>query len=280
MSDPLHDLLTHGRARLAGSPDPTRESRILLAHAAGLPREALHRLPDIVPDAALRAAYEAALSRRAGGEPVARILGYRDFWRHRFRITPAVLDPRPETETLVAEALAHPFDRVLDLGTGSGCILLSLLAERPDATGLGTDLSAAALDVARDNAARLGLADRATFAAADWFERVTGRFDLIVSNPPYVTAAELADLSPEVTRHDPAAALSPGGDGLDAVRRIAAGAAAHLAPGGRLLVEIGWKQGQAAAAVVRDAGFAEVRLLPDLDGRDRLVAATRPDSAA
>ncbi len=276
MSDPLDDLLAEGRARLGAVPDPGREARILLAHAAGLPRESLHRLSDGTPPENLRDAYIGLLDRRAAGEPVSRILGRRDFWRHAFRITPDVLDPRPETETLVAEGLAAPFSRLLDLGTGSGCILLSLLAERPAATGLGTDASAAALDVARANARDLGLEDRAAFARADWFAGLDGTFDLIVSNPPYIAEAEMAGLAPEVVRHDPPGALSPGGDGLGAVRRIAAGAAARLAPGGRLLVEIGWRQGRAAADLLSGAGLDDVRILPDLDGRDRVVAARAP----
>jgi release factor glutamine methyltransferase len=204
---------------------------------------------------------------------VAQLLGYRDFWKHRFIVTPDVLDPRPDTEALVAEALRRPFARVLDLGTGTGAILLSLLAERPAATGLGTDLSEAALTVARRNAAALRLADRADFAPADWFAGVAGQFDLIVSNPPYIAAAEMAGLAPEVRDWEPHLALTPGGDGLDAYRAIARGAGAHLAPGGRLVVEIGAAQGAAVAAIMAGAGLGPVRVLPDLDGRDRVVTA-------
>ncbi len=279
MSDPLRDLLSEGRQRLAHVPDPGREARILLAHAAGLPREALHRLAeDAHSDDALRETYAAVLERRAAGEPVSRIIGFRGFWRHSFRITPDVLDPRPDTETLVSMGLAGPFDRVLDLGTGSGCILLSLLHERSSASGLGTDISEAALDVARDNAMRLGLSSRATFARSDWFGEVRETFDLIVSNPPYIAEDEMASLPIDVAAHDPILALSPGGDGLGAVQRIAEGAGAHLRPGGRLLLEIGWRQGRAASALLDAAGFADVAVFPDLGGRDRVVAATWPGS--
>ncbi len=275
MSEPL----AIGRDRLRHCPDPLREARLLLAHAAGLSRERLHLLDgaDLTPEILGR--YDAYLTRRAAGEPVSRILGYRDFWTGRFRITPAVLDPRPETETLVALALQAPFGRVLDLGTGSGCILLSLLGERPDALGIGTDLSAAALDVARDNARSLGLEGPARFVRADWFDGVEGRFDLIVSNPPYIAAAELPGLFRDVRDHDPRMALSPGDDGLAAYRAIAIGLADHLVPGGRLLVETGWQQGAAVAAILCRAGLDAVSVHADLEGRDRVVTGRMPDHA-
>lgn len=263
------------RLAAAGVADPARDARLLVAHAAGIPagRLTLH-LDDPLPSAARLDELAAA---RAARRPMAQILGYRDFWKHRFIVTPDVLDPRPETETLVAAALSEPFARVLDLGTGTGAILLSLLAERPAATGLGTDLSPAALDVARRNAAALGLSGRATLLPSDWFTAVTGRFDLIVSNPPYIAAAELPALEPEVRDHEPRMALTPlddpGGDGLAAYRAIIAGAPEYLAPGGRMLLEIGPTQGAAVAALAADAGLRDVAVLRDFDGRDRVVAA-------
>ncbi|SFH22171.1 [protein release factor]-glutamine N5-methyltransferase [Palleronia marisminoris] len=269
------DALRMARTRLGHCPDPMRDARRLLADAAGLDPGALHRLDDTLP-AETRATFEALVARRAGGEPLARVLGYRDFWRHRFQITPDVLDPRADTETLVARALEVPWQRVLDLGTGSGCILLSLLAERGDAQGVGTDISDAALDVARGNAAVLGLADRVRFARADWWQGVSGRFDLIVSNPPYIATDEMDELSPEVRDHDPRLALSPGGDGLEAYRIIAGGAADMLEPGGTLMVEIGWQQGPAVTRLFSAAGLADVALHTDLEGRDRVVSARRP----
>ncbi|HRO15392.1 MAG TPA: peptide chain release factor N(5)-glutamine methyltransferase, partial [Paracoccus sp. (in: a-proteobacteria)] len=198
------------------------------------------------------------------------IVGWRDFWKHRFRVTRDTLDPRPETETLVAAALDRPWRTVLDLGTGTGAILLSLLADRPGAAGLGVDLSPAALDVARANAAALGI--NAAFAQSDWFSAVHGQFDLIVSNPPYIAAAEMAGLSPEVRDWEPRAALTDEGDGLGAYRAIAAGAGAHLAPGGWMMVEIGPGQGAAVAGLFCAAGLHQVTVAPDLDGRDRLVS--------
>lgn len=268
----LAQILARAQAALGGGEAARREAQILLGHAAGLDRAALHRLADAALTPEILAAFEALAARRLRGEPISQILGYRDFWKHRFRVTRDTLDPRPETETLVAAALAAPFARVLDLGTGTGAILLSLLAERPLATGLGTDISPAALAVAEGNARALGLAGRAGFALSDWFAGVDGRFDLIVSNPPYITQAEMAGLSPEVRDWEPRLALTPGGDGLDAYRAIAAGAGAHLAPGGRLLAEIGPAQGAAVAALFAAAGLRAIAVLPDLDGRDRVVA--------
>ncbi|MHA6346688.1 peptide chain release factor N(5)-glutamine methyltransferase [Roseivivax sp. CAU 1761] len=263
------------RLDAAGVDDPGRDARRLLAHALGIaPARLTLALPDpLAPEA--EAAFAALVARRAARVPVSHLTGRREFWGRSFEVTPDVLDPRPETESLVAEALARGFARVLDLGTGSGCILLTLLAERPAATGLGTDLSAAALDVARRNAGALGCAGRAEFAHGAWWQAVpaASRFDLVVSNPPYIAAAEMAALAPEVRDHEPADALTDHGDGLSAYRAIAAGAGGHLAPGGRLLVEIGAAQGPAVAAIFAAAGLAAVRVLPDLDGRDRVVAA-------
>lgn len=261
------------RLRAAGIEDAPGDARRLLAHALHLPPDRLIlALPDpMTPPQAL--AYETAIVARLTRQPVAQITGTRLFWGRSFRVTSDTLDPRPETEILVAEALVQPFERLLDLGTGTGCILLSCLADRPGATGLGVDASAAALKVAADNARRLGLEDRAAFGLSDWFSAVEGRFDLIVSNPPYITEAEMADLAPEVRDHEPRMALTPGGDGLAAYRAIAAGVAEHLVPGGRLLLEIGPTQGAAVAALLAAQGLQGVRILPDLDGRDRVVAA-------
>lgn len=264
------------RLAAAGVADAARDARLLLAHAMGIaPDRLMLALHDpLPPEAAQR--FEAALAARAARQPVSQITGQRQFWGRSFRVTPDVLDPRPETETLIAAALEAPFARVLDLGTGSGAILLTLLAERPGAQGLAVDLSPAALAVAQGNAAALGLADRASFHLSDWFAAVDGRFDLIVSNPPYIAQDEMGDLSPEVRDWEPHLALTPGGDGLAAYRAIAAGALAHLVPGGRLLVEIGPRQGQAVAALFAGAGLQAPRILPDFDGRDRVVAASCP----
>lgn len=266
------------RLRDAGVDDPARDARALLAHAMGLPpdRLTLH-LPDTL-DAAQETAFLAAIAARAARQPVAQITGQRLFWGRAFRVTPDTLDPRPETERLVEEALSRPFVRMLDLGTGTGCILISCLLGMKMATGLGTDLSAAALTVAEANAARHGLT-RARFQQGDWFQGIAGRFDLIVSNPPYIAQGEMAGLAPEVRDWEPHGALTPGGDGLDAYRAIARGAPARLMPGGRLLLEIGPTQGAAVSALLAAQGLTAIRVLPDLDGRDRVVAAVAPGDA-
>ncbi|MDQ7263809.1 peptide chain release factor N(5)-glutamine methyltransferase [Paracoccus sp. PS-1] len=270
------EALRQGAARLAaaGVPAAADDARLLLAHALELPRRHLAAaLAAPLPPEALRR-FDAALAARAARQPVSQILGRRAFWKHEFRVTRDTLDPRPETEALVEAALAEPFASVLDLGTGTGAILISLLAERPGARGLGTDISPAALELAQENAAKLGVC--ADFLESDWFASVSGEFDLIVSNPPYIALDEMADLSPEVREWEPRKALTDEADGLSAYRAIAAGAPAHLSPGGRLLVEIGPTQGAAVAALMREAGLTEARILPDLDGRDRVVAARKP----
>lgn len=267
------------RLRAAGVDDPAGDARWLLAHALGIDpgRLTLH-LPEPL-GAAAAARFDAAITARAARQPVSRIIGFREFYGRRIQIGAAVLDPRPETEILVELALSEAFATVLDLGTGSGCILLTLLAEREQAQGCGSDISGDALEIARRNAAALGVADRASLTQSDWFTGISGRYDLIVSNPPYIAQAEMAALAPEVRDHEPALALTPGGDGLDAYRAIAAGAGAHLATGGRLMVETGPTQGEAVARLMRDAGLVAVTVTPDLDGRDRVVSGRKPDSA-
>lgn len=257
------------RLNAAGIERPERDARRLVAFAAGTApdRLTLHLRDDFTAAAAL----ERALSARLARQPVAQITGERLFWGRSFRVTPDVLDPRPETEELIAAALEEPFARLLDLGTGTGCIALTLLAERPSATGLATDLSQAALAVAQENARRFGAS--VEFVLSDWFSGVTGRFDLIVSNPPYIAAAEMAGLAPETRDWEPHLALTDGGDGLGAYRAIAAAAGAHLAPGGRLLLEIGAGQGAAVVALLHEAGLEDIRVRPDMDGRDRVVSA-------
>ncbi|MGP3723624.1 peptide chain release factor N(5)-glutamine methyltransferase [Cereibacter sphaeroides] len=264
------------RLAAAGIDEAARDARRLMAHAMAIdPARLTLHLPDpLPPEAAAR--FEAALAARAARQPVGQIVGERLFWGRRFRVTRDTLDPRPETEGLIEAALAEPFATVLDLGTGTGCIAVTLLAERPVAHGIATDLSPAALAVAAENAAALGVASRLELRLSDWFAAVPERVDLILSNPPYIAADEMAALAPEVRLWEPHLALSPGGDGLDAYRAIARGAPAHLRPGGRLLLEIGAAQGRAVAGLVEAAGLARVSVLPDLDGRDRLVSAHLP----
>nr|WP_207623781.1 peptide chain release factor N(5)-glutamine methyltransferase [Rhodobacter calidifons] len=263
------------RLQEAGIEDAARDARVLLAHALGIGHDRLTlKLPDEMTEPQTRA-YEEALAARCARQPVAQITGRRPFWGLSFRVTRDTLDPRPETETLVAEALTRPFRKMLDLGTGTGCILLSCLRGMAQARGLGTDISDAALQVAMGNTRDLGLEARARFRKSDWFAAVTGTYDLIVSNPPYIAAEEMPGLAPEVRDWEPQQALTPGGDGLDAYRAIARGAGGRLLPGGRLLVEIGPAQGQAVAALFAAAGLERIRILPDMDGRDRVVAAEK-----
>ena len=267
------------RLQEAGIEDGARDARVLLAHALGIGHDRLTLKLQDEMSAPQEAVYDQALAARMARQPVAQITGRRLFWGHSFRVTGDTLDPRPETEVLVAEALRAPFVKILDLGTGTGCILLSCLKAMPMARGLGVDISDAALQVAIGNTRDLGLEARARFRKSDWFAGVTGAYDLIVSNPPYIAEHELRDLAPEVRDWEPHLALSPGGDGLDAYRAIARGAGARLLPGGRLLVEIGPTQGAAVARLFADAGLADIRVLPDLDGRDRVVAAVKAGAA-
>ena len=259
----------------AGVDGAPRDARLLLAHALGTGADRLTLiLHDTVPTDAL-ARFDSLVGQRASRVPVAYLIGRRQFFGRDFIVTPAVLDPRGDTETLIAAALARPFTRLLDLGTGSGAIACTLLAERAETTGVATDLSPAALDVARRNAAALGVADRVVFVESDWFGLLNGRFDLIVSNPPYIAAAEMPGLSPEV-RNEPRAALTDDADGLTAYRAITAGAGAHLTKGGRLLVEVGAAQGAEVSALCAAAGFAQVVVSKDIDGRDRCVSGDWP----
>ncbi|THD73473.1 peptide chain release factor N(5)-glutamine methyltransferase [Thalassobius vesicularis] len=276
MKPRVSETLRFGAARLAEAGIDAGDARHLLAFALGVSRDRLVLMGgDAMPSEAA-ARFDEALTRRIAHEPVSKIVGTRAFWGREFRVTPDVLDPRPETETLIAEALAGPAPtRFLDLGTGSGCIALTLLAEWPQARGVACDLSAAALNVAAENARSLGVEGQVDLRRSDWFGAVDGVFDLIVSNPPYITAQEMTELSPEVLGHDPHMALTPGGDGLEPYRVIARDGAAYLAPEGRVLVEIGWKQGPDVAALFAQNGWREIRVLPDLDGRDRVVAAIR-----
>ena len=270
--------LVAGTRRLseAGIEGASADARRLLAHALGVAPDRLTLvLQDAMSDAA-QTAFEAAIEARIARRPVSQIVGERQFWGRAFKVTQDTLDPRPETEILVAAALEKPFVKVIDLGTGTGCILISLLKSMTFAAGLGVDLSPAALAVARENVERHGLGNRVRVQEGDWFAGVEGRFDLIVSNPPYIAADEMAGLSPEVRDWEPHLALTPGGDGLDAYRAIARGAGTRLMPGGRILLEIGPTQGADVAALLAAQGFERISIRPDLDGRDRVVEGWKP----
>ena len=236
--------------------------------------------PDLVvpPDVAAR--FSSFTQRRLKFEPVSRILGSREFYGRSFRVTPDVLDPRADTETLIEAVLALARDqgpiRILDLGTGSGAIAVTLLAELPGATVVASDLSAAALRVAKGNAEGLGVAGRASFVQANWFEGVDGRFDLIVSNPPYVPLGDISGLAPDVREFDPPRALDGGPDGLEAYRRIAGGAGGHLAPKGHIILEIGAEQENAVNNLFKGQGFARESRHFDLSRHVRCLVFSRP----
>ena len=275
MSQPTGSvLLAQGVRQLndAGVPDAPRDARRLLAHAVGIEAGRLTLiLPEPVTQEA-EARFATLLQRRAGREPVSHLLGYREFYGRRFKVTRHVLDPRPETEILIEVALQDAFASVIDLGTGSGCILLTLLAELPEARGVGTDLSEDACRVAEDNMHAMDLAERAAILRTSWADGIEGQVDLVVSNPPYIGLDEMDGLSPEVHDHEPHMALTDGGDGLSAYREISQQAAGLLRVGGRLIVEIGPTQAIAVAQMFADNGFEKVRVIQDLDGRDRVVS--------
>lgn len=260
----------------AGLDTPSLDARLLGVDALGIGATALVTEPDVALSADEAARLAGFGLRRVAREPVARILGRAEFWSLPFRLSPETLVPRPDTETVVEAALALVPDRraairVLDLGTGSGCLLVALLHELPGAWGLGLDRSAAALATARANAARNGVADRAAFAAGDWAAALAGRFDLVVSNPPYIATSLVGGLDPEVARHDPPRALDGGPDGLAAYRTILASAPALLAPDGSLVLEIGHDQHAALAALVAAAGLRIAGTARDLGGHVRAL---------
>ncbi len=210
------------------------------------------------------------LKDRLQRKPLSQIIGKRQFFEHEFQVTSDTLDPRPETECLVLAALAGPVKRMLDLGTGTGAVAISILAARPAASGMATDISIEALRVAAGNAEQTGTANRLDLIVSDWFEKVQGKFDLIVSNPPYISKEEMNTLAPELS-FEPRLALTDEGDGLSAYRKILDNAMNYLTPGGRLLVEIGWQQGDLVSQLFKEAGLEKIEIQLDLDGRDRVV---------
>jgi release factor glutamine methyltransferase len=260
--------------RAAGIGDGMRVARRLLACVLHLPMPRLSIAVHVRISEADQEQFHALITRRAAREPVSHLTGSRLFYGRDFIVTSDVLDPRPETETLIEAALSEPFGSVLDLGTGSGCILLTLLCERPTAVGIGADLSTAALGVAARNRLALDCEGRAVLEQGSWYSALNGHseeFDLIVSNPPYIALDEMPGLSPEVRNHEPRMALTDEADGLNCYRQIIAGHGPYLARGGRLRVEIGPTQGQAVAQLMAQAGLHDIRVIADLDGRDRVV---------
>ena len=259
--------------RAAGIDSAARDARALVAHALGVAANRIVLLGSDPIDLKAQERLAGYLERRLRHEPVSKITGWRQFWGRDFHISKAVLDPRPETETVIVEALKHPAATVLDLGTGSGILAVTLMAEWPKAQALATDISPAALAVAGKNAARYDIGDRLSFAQSNWFEGVQGEFDLIVANPPYIAMEEMAGLDRDVRDFDPNIALTPGGDGLDPYRVIAAAVGRHLSPDGRLIVEIGHQQAADVLQIFQDAGLSSLCCHPDLAGRDRVISA-------
>jgi release factor glutamine methyltransferase len=266
-----------GAARLAqrGIDNPRLEARLLLAHALGCSVAGLLRDPAATLDPA---GYTALLARRTAHEPLAYILGRREFWSLDFAVSPATLIPRPESETLVEAALAAcpagPL-RVLDLGTGTGCLLLSVLHERPAAFGAGVDLSPEAAALAAANAAALGLGDRAAFVCGDWDAALDARFDLLLSNPPYIPTSEIGRLMPDVAKFEPRLCLDGGADGCDAYRRILAALPRLLTPLGVAVLELGAGQAPAVTAIAARAGL-QATVHDDLGGIARALVLRRP----
>jgi release factor glutamine methyltransferase len=269
---PIAEAIRLG-ASLLGGEDGARESRILLAHALGATREALIAEPGRLVDPA---PFLAMVERRRAREPIARIVGRKGFWTLDLEVSGASLVPRPDSETVVEAALdAAPSGpcRVLDLGTGTGCLLLAVLSELPGAWGVGVDREPEAALLAARNADAAGLAERAAFLAGDWADAVAGRFDLVLSNPPYIPSGDIAGLMPDVALHEPRLALDGGADGLDAYRAILPALDRLLAPGGAAVLECGIGQSSAIAAMAH--GWS-VDIHRDLAGIERALRLRRP----
>ena len=260
----------------AGIERARAEARLLAAHALGLSIEQI-----VADDGRLIGSTEldrlrTLATERARRRPMSQILGYREFYGRRFDVTPDVLTPRPDSETLIDAVLDHVADcgtslEILELGVGTGCLLLTLLAELPQARGVGVDLSAKALQVARGNAAALGLAGRCRLVQGDWTNAITGKFDLVISNPPYIPSADIAGLDPEVATHEPRLALDGGADGLSFYRRLAGDIARLLRPQGLLALEVGEGQARPVAALLAAAGIEVLEQRRDLAGIERCV---------
>lgn len=287
----LEDLLRVGREMLAraGIDDPALDARLLVEHFTGTTRAHAITAPKRPVEGEIASHIIAAFERRQAGEPVHRIIGFRAFYGLDLLVSPATLEPRPDTETLVDAMLPFVREavrrrgscRILDLGTGTGAIALALLSEVGDATATGVDISQDALHAAQRNADRIGLEARFTPLQSDWFEKVSGKWDVIVSNPPYIPTESIAGLAREVRDHEPIAALDGGEDGLDAYRRIAGKALDFLEEDGRIGLEIGFDQKRQVTAVFLDKGYDLEGSAKDLGGNDRvLIFATKSSRGA
>ncbi|MGB0748037.1 MAG: peptide chain release factor N(5)-glutamine methyltransferase [Magnetospiraceae bacterium] len=286
MSITIGALLELAARRLtdAGVPRPRLDARIMLCHVLGVGPEVILGWPERQVDEAAEERMHDLVDERTLRRPISQIIGRREFWSLDFAVTADTLTPRPESETLIETLLQvlpakESAYRVLDLGTGTGCLLLTLLSELPAATGLGVDASAAALDVARNNADALGLADRATFREGHWGEGLAEPFNLVVCNPPYIGTGEIDDLDPEVARHEPRGALDGGVDGLDCYREILWSLGRLLAPAAWVVFEIGPGQAEPVAAMMQQVGLRVEGVQADLAGMPRCVLARSAASA-
>ncbi len=268
------------RLKAAGIDSPAIDARLMLETAAGVSRTDIISDPyrELTPEQA--ATFDDYLARRAAREPVSHILGRKGFWKIMLGVSKHVLTPRPDTEVIVDSILAafdeHRHFTILDLGVGSGAILLAILAERPNAKGLGVDISSEALAVARENAANLGLESQVALLRGDWTQGLgDATFDVVVANPPYIPSAHIESLEPEVRDYEPRLALDGGTDGLDAYRGLAPEILRVLKPDGVFAVEIGFDQSEAVEALFREAGAEDVRTRKDLADKDRVVGGAK-----
>lgn len=280
----IQSLLNEGgrKLRLAGLDTPDLDSRLLLSHISGLPHAQLLSRDQQPLDETLCSKFDELLNRRLNHEPISRILGRREFWTYELKLSPDTLDPRPDTETLIEFVVKFFHDkrqeplRILDLGSGSGAILCALLAEFPNAKGLGIDISPGACETARQNLSETGLDRRGEIRSGDWADGIlqnaeVGHFDIVVSNPPYIPTGELARLAPEVRLFDPHIALDGGADGLDAFRSITAAIGYILATGGLLAFEIGMDQGDAVREIMQCGNLIDAGEMRDIAGHIRVL---------
>ena len=271
----VQELLIASQAKLreCGISDPIRDARLLLADCLELRTQNLNLLNDSYISEIKISKFWRMVKERCKGKPVSKILGYRSFWGRDFEINENVLDPRGDTETLIELILDCKFENMLELGTGSGAIAITVLAERPEVTCIATDISEYALKTALANSKRHGVESRLKLLHSNWFEKISGSFDVIVSNPPYISSEEYAQLSAEVVKYDPKISLTLGGDGLEAYREILSRALEKLSKNGHIFLEIGYTQANAVGHLFREAGFQQIKVHKDLGSRDRVISA-------
>ena len=278
MEETCYNLFIFGRERLkeVGISNGARESKKILAFVTNHEYSALNWMQEFKISKEIKFKFIDLIEKRVSGAPISKIIGKRLFFNSEFFVNENVLDPRPETEVVVSVALEKNFSTVLDLGTGTGCIVISLLKERPDVVGVSTDISKECLNVAKINAETNGVLDRVKFIHSDWFSNVTSRFDLIVSNPPYIGLSELNDLSREVKNFDPKVALFGGRDGLNCYEAIFNDVSRFLNPGGRLITEVGYAQSSIVKKFFLNSGFIDIKVTKDLDLNNRVVSGYLP----